>query len=96
MQLPSLSPEEEKVNSYLASLKAEFSETYSVNDMVDYWGVIHKVSSSRLFQFLYSMPKGVIHHIHDLASWNWEKFLAAAATFPEIWLDPSNGLFKVS
>jgi hypothetical protein len=43
--------------------------------MIDYWSALPLVPDTALFQTLCKMPKGALHHIHDAASYDFEKTL---------------------
>ncbi len=48
-----MTPEEQKADDVLHSLKAKFCEEYSVDDMIYFWDAVKTVQNTDLFALLY-------------------------------------------
>lgn len=63
-RLPIPSTLEILANSKLNQLKQEFSDKYTIDEMLDFWAIRDEVIETKLFQVLKQMPKGAILHLH--------------------------------
>jgi hypothetical protein len=88
MSLPTLSEIEQQADSKLALLKQQFHSQFSSDQMIEFYGMLEPAKETGLYDWMRRMPKGTLHHLHEVAGHDFVKTMNFAKDIEGFKINP--------